>query len=167
MPKTRSSVCARHKSRIEFIAKFSAKTTLSIRPIGVGSLGSIATCIHCKFSNRWATGLISGLRYGIRFWDWSMKQGVSDKMTTELGNNTAFVLKSYVPSAAMSGGICRPFCRSLSSVVSLYSARYDNNADNIEAIRAFTQPVVFTLARSDSLHNFSYDSHYPCKLSTT
>jgi hypothetical protein len=33
-----------------------------------------------------------------------------------------FVLKSYIRSAAIFGGICHPFRRALSSVVSLYNA---------------------------------------------
>jgi hypothetical protein len=38
------------------------------------------------------------------------------------GNINTFVLKSYIRSAAIFGGICHPFRRVLSSVVSLYSA---------------------------------------------
>jgi hypothetical protein len=37
-------------------------------------------------------------------------------------NINTFVLKSYVHYAAIFGGICHPFRRALSSVVSLYSA---------------------------------------------
>jgi hypothetical protein len=37
-------------------------------------------------------------------------------------NNTNFVWKSYMRYAAIFGGMCHPFCRALSSVVSLYSA---------------------------------------------
>jgi hypothetical protein len=45
-----------------------------------------------------------------------------DSGCTSMEIFNTFVLKSYIHSAAIFGGICHPFRRALSSVVSLYSA---------------------------------------------
>ena len=57
---------------------------------------------------------------------------------------TTFVLKSYIHSAAICGGICHPFCRAKVSMVSLYSANGDCLGDLSHLLATCTGPVIFT-----------------------
>ena len=66
-----------------------------------------------------------------------------------VGKVTTFALKSYMRSAAESGGVCHLFRRALSPGVSLIYRSANSfsttpyTCGNIGLVRPFTQPVIF------------------------